>query len=321
VLPLQFDPETLLEVTAASPAAAGVRSLRLERRDRAPLPRWEPGAHIDLVLPNGLVRQYSLCGDINDNTAYEVAVLLAPDSRGGSECVHNQLQVGGTITARGPRNNFPFQVDPGQRVLFIAGGIGITPMLPMIRQAEADGVNWKLVYGGRSRDSMAYVNELEQYGSRIKLVPENELGHPDLQTLLGVPLRDTHVYCCGPTGLLDAVQQLCETWTPGTLHLERFSAGPIDETVTSDAFTVVAERSGVTCSVTAGESIIDAVRRSGVIVPTSCEEGICGTCETKIIAGVPDHRDFLLGDADRESGATMLICVSRARTPELVLDL
>lgn len=319
---MSSDLELSLEITAASLVAAGVRSLRLERSDRAPLPSWDPGAHLEFVLPNGLVRHYSLCGDIRETGAYEVAVLLAPESRGGSAYVHNDLQLGEVLTVRGPRNNFPFAVASGERAIFIAGGIGITPILPMIRRADEEGIEWSLAYGGRSRESMAYLDELERYGSRVQLAPQDELGHLDLQAVLGAPRLDTNVFCCGPTGLLDAVQQLCETWPTGTLHLERFSARSLDDGVDADstAFTVVAERSGVTCEVPVGESITDALGRAGIVVPTSCREGICGTCETKVIAGVPDHRDFLLGDADRESGATMLICVSRARTPELVLD-
>jgi ferredoxin-NADP reductase len=313
--------ELSLEITAVSLVAADVRSLRLERSDHAPLPNWEPGAHLEFMLPNGLVRHYSLCGDIRDTGAYEVAVLLAPDSRGGSEYVHNDLQVGDVLTVRGPRNNFPFSVGRGGRALFIAGGIGITPILPMIRRADEEGIEWGLVYGGRSRDSMAYLDELRRYGSRVQLVPQDEVGRLDLQALLGAPRLDTRVFCCGPTGLLDAVQELCGTWPVGTLHLERFAAGSIDEDAVSSGFTVVADRSGVTCEVAVGESISDALGRAGIVVQTSCKEGICGTCETKVIAGIPDHRDFLLGDADRESGATMLICVSRSNTPELVLDI
>ncbi|MBT8163254.1 MULTISPECIES: PDR/VanB family oxidoreductase [Arthrobacter] len=319
---MSSDPELTLEITGAALVADGVRSLRLARGDRAALPGWEPGAHLEFDLPNGQIRHYSLCNETTDANSYEVAVLLAPESRGGSEYIHNDLQVGDLVTVRGPRNNFPFAIGSRERALFIAGGIGITPILPMIRRAHAEGIEWSLVYGGRSRESMAYLEQLQHFGSRVQIVPQDELGHIDLQTLLGVPQPDTKVFCCGPSGLLDAVQQLCRTWPDGTLHLERFAAGSLDASVQADAgtFTVVAERSGVTCEVGVGESITDALGRAGIIVPTSCREGICGTCETKVIAGIPDHRDFLLGDADRESGATMLICVSRAKTPELILD-
>ncbi|MFE4545124.1 PDR/VanB family oxidoreductase [Arthrobacter sp. NPDC056727] len=316
------DQEISLEITAGSLVAAGVRSLRLARGDRAPLPRWEAGAHLEFDLPNGLIRHYSLCSDPNETGSYEVAVLLAPESRGGSAHMHNDLQVGDVVTVRGPRNNFPFSVGSDERVLFIAGGIGITPILPMMRTANESGIEWRLVYGGRSRESMAYLDQLQNYGSRVQIVPQDELGAIDLQALLGEPQPDTKVFCCGPTGLLDAVQQLCGTWPTGSLHLERFAAGSPTEgaDAESSAFTVVAERSGKTCKVAVGESVTDALRRIGINVPTSCKEGICGTCETKVLAGIPDHRDFLLGDADRESGATMLTCVSRAKTPELVLD-
>ncbi|MGW0953492.1 PDR/VanB family oxidoreductase [Streptomyces sp. NPDC002545] len=304
-------------MTAAVPVAAGVRSLRLERGDRATLPPWEPGAHIDVVLPNGLVRQYSLCGDLQDDRAYEIAVLRAPESRGGSEYVHTRIRVGDVITVRGPRNNFTFAAR--QRALFIAGGIGITPVLPMIRQADREGIDWELAYGGRTRGSMAFADELQLYGDRVRVAPEDERGPLDLSALLGTVRPDTQVYCCGPTGLLDAVQRLCEPWPAGSLHMERFSGTSTDGP--SDAFTVVAGRSGVVCEVAASESIADALARAGVIVQTSCREGLCGACETQVLDGVPDHRDQLLGDDDREAGTTMLICVSRASSPQLILDL
>ena len=311
------DTEFPLEVTAIVSLAAGVRQVRLERRDRTPLPGWEPGAHIDLLLPNGIVRQYSLCGDPGDDAAYEIAVLLAPQSRGGSKHVHTRLCVGDAVPVRGPRNNFTFA--SRQHAIFIAGGIGITPILAMIRQAEQEGIEWRLVYGGRNRDSMAFAKDLERYGERVRLVPEDELGRLDLPALLGTPRLDTEVYCCGPTGLLDAVQQLCKPWPTGSLHLERFSGAITDGP--TDAFTVVAERSGVACSVAPGQSIVDALADVGVIVTTSCGEGLCGTCETKVLDGVPDHRDLLLGDDEREAGTSMMICVSRAKGPRLILDL
>ncbi|QSE91976.1 oxidoreductase [Rhodococcus pseudokoreensis] len=311
------DAQFSLEVTAVASLASGVRQVRLERHERTVLPEWEPGAHIDVVLPNGVVRQYSLCGDPQDLSAYEIAVLRAPQSRGGSEYVHTRLRVGDVIPVRGPRNNFAFAAR--HRALFIAGGIGITPILAMIRRAERDGSDWKLVYGGRSRDSMAFASELERYGERVQLVPEDEFGLVNLPGLLGTPLPDTEVYCCGPTGLLDAVQSLCKPWPAGSLHLERFSGTVTDRP--NDAFTVVAERSGVTCSVAPSQSIVDALADVGIIVPTSCGEGLCGTCETKVLDGVPDHRDLLLGDDEREAGTSMMICVSRAKGERLILDL
>ncbi|MFF1832351.1 PDR/VanB family oxidoreductase [Paenarthrobacter sp. NPDC058040] len=319
---MSSETELSLEITAGTLVAAGVRSLRLERSDRAPLPGWEAGAHLEFALSNGLIRHYSLCSNPNETGFYEVAVLLAPESRGGSTHMHHDLQVGDVVSVRGPRNNFPFSVGSGERVLFVAGGIGITPMLPMIRKAHEENIDWKLVYGGRSRDSMAYLDQLQKYGSRVQIVPQDEAGRIDLPALLGSPRIDTKIFCCGPSGLLDTVQELCSKWPAGSLHLERFAAGaPTESTDDTSAFTVVAERSGKTCTVAADESITDALVRIGINVPTSCREGICGTCETKVLAGTPDHRDFLLGDADRESGTTMLTCVSRAKTPELVLDL
>jgi ferredoxin-NADP reductase len=312
------DTEFILEVTAVVSVATDVRLLRLQRGDRMPLHPWSPGAHIDVLLPNGLIRQYSLCGDPKDVAAYEIAVLRAPQGRGGSDYVHASVQIGDSIPVRGPRNNFAFA--PRRRALFIAGGIGITPIYAMVREADRSGIDWTLVYGGRTRSSMAFFKQLQRYGGKVQLVPEDERGLLDLPALLEAPQPGTEIYCCGPGGLLDAVQRLCTSWPTGSLHLERFSSAPATHGP-AEQFLVVAERSGVECSVKPGQSIVDALATVGIIVPTSCGEGLCGTCETKVLDGVPDHRDSLLGESEREAGASMLICVSRSSGPRLVLDL
>jgi tetrachlorobenzoquinone reductase len=297
--------------------ADGVLSLSLVHPDAAGLPAWTPGAHLDLRLGDR-VRQYSLCGDPADPGRYRVAVLRVEDGRGGSEYVHQRLRPGQTVQIEGPRNHFT--LEPSPRYLFIAGGIGITPLLPMVRQAAAEGRDWRLVYGGRSLRSMAFLDELAGYGDRVETVPQDERGLLDLDALLGTPLPDTLVYCCGPEPLLAAVETRCATWPPGCLRLERFAAKPQDFGPDTP-FEVVCQRSDVTVRVEPGTSIVDALENTDVWVSNACREGICGTCETRVIDGEPDHRDSLLSADERAAGKLMLPCVSRSLTPRLVLDL
>ncbi|WP_432837738.1 PDR/VanB family oxidoreductase [Dactylosporangium sp. CA-092794] len=283
------------------------------------LPVWAPGAHIDLGVPHGdpgmIVRQYSLCGDPADRFRYTVAVLREPASRGGSGYVHEVLRPGDLVEVGGPRNHFTLA--PAGRYRFIAGGIGITPILPMLAEAEARGVPWTLTYGGRRRASMAFLDRLTAYGDRISVVPQDERGHPDLAALLGTPEPGTAVYCCGPAGLLDAVQAACGAWPAGAVHLERFMPKSVD-TGPDRAFDVVCARSGGQFTVAPGQSILDRLETLGVDVPNACRTGVCGSCETKILDGAPEHRDSVLApDAD----ATLMVCVSRSATDRLVLDL
>ncbi|MFF3705577.1 PDR/VanB family oxidoreductase [Streptomyces phaeochromogenes] len=299
-------------------AAEGVLALTLRHPLGEELPAWEPGAHIDMVLGPDLERQYSLCGDPADRHSWRVAVLREPDGRGGSAHVHGQLEAGGKVRVRGPRNHFALQ--PSPRYRFVAGGIGITPILPMLAEAEAAGAEWTLLYGGRTRNSMAFVEELSLYGGKVRVAPQDESGLLDLAAELGTPESDTLVYCCGPGPLLDAVEERCEAWPKGSLHVERFQP-KIQETGADTEFEVVLERSGHTLTVPADVSVLDTVRSAGVEVLFSCTEGTCGTCETDVLEGTPDHRDSVLTDEEREAGETMLICVSRCRGRRLVLDL
>jgi ferredoxin-NADP reductase len=216
--------ETDLVVREARAAAADVVVLTLADPRGGELPPWTPGAHVDLILGDDLTRQYSLCSSPSTPDVWRLGVLRAPDSRGGSDWVHTALGPGTTVRVRGPRNHFPLVSSP--RYLFIAGGIGITPILPMIAEAEAAGADWHLHYGGRQRASMAFLDELAGYGDRVTIVPQDEVGMLDLESILGTPQPDTLVYCCGPEGLLSAVEQFCESWPSGILHLERFSAKP-----------------------------------------------------------------------------------------------
>ncbi len=303
--------------------ADGVLSLSLVAADGCPLPRWEPGAHIDLLLAEGLERQYSLCGFPQDTDRWQVAVLRTPDGRGGSEWIHTHLRQGDQLRVRGPRNRFPLL--PARRYVFVAGGIGITPLMPMLRQLAArPETSWRLVYGGRRRASMAFLPELERFGDRVTVWPQDERGLLDLDTALGEPEVGVAIYCCGPEALIGAVERRCRSWPPGTLHVERFAARDAPDAPDAGrgnlAFEVVAARSGVAVQVAGDRTIVDTLAEHGIHIPVSCGEGVCGTCETAVLDGVPDHRDALLSDAEKEAGTTMMPCCSRARTPRLVLD-
>jgi ferredoxin-NADP reductase len=284
------------------------------------LPAWTPGAHIDLILTPEITRQYSLCGSPADALRFTVGILNAPNSRGGSRHVHEQVSKGTVIRIRGPRNHFPLVSSP--RYLFIAGGIGVTPMLPMIAEAEAAGADWTLLYGGRSEESMAFVEHLRAYGDRVTLLPGNDVAlmSAALDARIGTPQPDTLVYTCGPEGLLAAVEQRCASWPAGSLHLERFAAKAVEGAVDT-AFEVELARTGITITVPADRSIFDAAQDHGVSVLGSCHEGICGTCETVVIDGEVDHRDSVLNDDEKASNETMMICVSRCTSGRLTLDL
>ncbi len=310
--------EADLVVRAVDHVAQDVVALTLGHPDGHALPDWTPGAHIDLVLSQDLTRQYSLCGSTGTADQWRVAVLRTPTSRGGSECVH-RLRAGDTVRVRGPRNHFP--VATARRYLFVAGGIGITPLLPMIHEVDAADAEWELYYGGRTRGSMAFVEEVAAYGDRVHLVPEDELGRLDLDAILGIPRADTLVYTCGPEGLLSAVEARAAAWPAGSLHLERFAARMAEAPAKEQSFEVVLQRSGRTLLVPEDKSVFQVVREAGVSVLGSCLEGICGTCETEVVEGEIDHRDSVLDEEERESGEVMMICVSRCRSARLTLDL
>ncbi|MFF7375258.1 PDR/VanB family oxidoreductase [Streptomyces massasporeus] len=296
-------------------AAEGVLALTLRHPLGELLPAWEPGAHVDVVLEPGLERQYSLCGDPADRSAWRVAVLRESAGRGGSVHVHERLGEGAVVRVRGPRNNFG--LEPAARYRFIAGGIGITPILPMLAAAEAAGAEWTLLYGGRTRGSMAFGEELGRYGDRVTIAPEDETGLLDLPSVLDDVPEGTLVYCCGPGPLLDAAEARCPS---GALRVERFRPKE-QESGDDTAFEVELARSGRTLTVAPDVSVLDAVREAGVEVLYSCTEGTCGTCETDVLDGEPDHRDSVLTEDERATGETMLICVSRCRGKRLVLDL
>jgi ferredoxin-NADP reductase len=319
----RVDTEREVLVRAMTWAADGVLSIVLVDPTGGELPAWEPGAHIDLQLPapGGVMsRQYSLCGDPADRSRYLIGVLREQVGRGGSAFVHEVLRPGQVLRVRGPRNHF--RLEPSPRYLFVAGGIGITPILPMIAAAQAAGARWQLVYGGRTAASMAFTEVLATYGDHVSLRPQEVHGLLDLAGLLQPPQPDTLVYTCGPEPLLAAVEKQCQTWPAGTLHLERFAAPeqPARDPADEHSVEVVLQASGRTVMVPPDRSVLEALNEAGADILSDCLEGICGTCETRVIEGQVDHRDFVLTEAERAGNQYMMPCVSRALSAKLVLD-
>ncbi|SHH03998.1 Ferredoxin-NADP reductase [Jatrophihabitans endophyticus] len=319
-MPESIDEQELrVLVTNRTEPSRDVVLLELARADGGALPAWTPGAHVDLVLRDDVVRQYSLCGEPADRARWRVAVLREADGRGGSLLAH-ALRPGDVVRARGPRNHFPLV--EADRYVFVAGGIGVTPIVPMLREVIARGADWELVYGGRTRHSMAFRAELEALApDRVTVYPQDEVGVIDLPRHLGEPTPGTVVYACGPGGLLEAVEASCAGWPAGALHTERFTPKDVGAPVRSDAFEVELRRSGLVVSVPPERTILDVVTDAGVDVLSSCTEGTCGSCETVVLDGAVDHRDSLLTPEEQTANETMMICVSRASCARLVLDL
>jgi len=312
-----------LVIDEVQPEADGVISIRLVHPGGAELPDWTPGAHIDLVLPSGLVRQYSLCGPRSDRYGYTVAVLRDEAGRGGSLEVHRHAEVGRKLAIRGPRNNFALA--PAETYLFVAGGIGITPIRAMIEAAEQQAAGWSLHYGGRTRAHMAFAEALHgRYPEQVILVPQDTNGVLDLQTVIAKAPVDAQVYACGPEPMLSALAAVCDIATnPRTLRVERFTSVKSDDAGQQEnsAFEIELRKTGVVLPVPADRSILSVAREAVVGLPFSCEEGVCGACEARVLDGVPEHRDSVLTDDERESNETMMICVGRACSSRLVLDL
>ena len=297
-------------VTALRYEAESVLSVELAPV-RETVPTWGPGAHLELRLGNGLIRQYSLCGQAQG--PLQVAVRLTEATRGGSGYVHSALRPGDVVEVRGPGNQFPLHQASAYR--FLAAGIGITPILSMVRAAAAVGAEWTLDYLGRSRAASPFLAELEEFGERVRFHDSAAGGRFDLRTHLAPPAPGELAYACGPTELLRTLESAAVTWPdPGALHVERFTGGesPAGDAGENGAFAVeLADGGEVT--VGAGESILEALESAGYAPLNSCREGICGTCETRVVAGDIDHRDSLLSEAEKAANETVMICVSRAR--------
>jgi vanillate O-demethylase ferredoxin subunit len=311
-----------LRLRVARVQAEALDVLRIELVDEhgRELPPFEPGAHLRFTLPNGLQRQYSLCGDWRERRHYVVGVGRAPASRGGSAWIHGSLREGMHIDSSAPVNQFRLQ--DASAYLFIAGGIGITPILAMVRWCAAHGKPWRLVYAARSRQRLAFYEDLREHGDLLRIHCDDEAGAPLAVTpLLEVLEPGTEVYCCGPAPLMRAAQANGTRLPASALHFEWFSAPTREQPAGTDGFWIDLKRSGTSLRVPPQLSILDVLEANGHEVPFSCREGLCGTCETVVCEGEPEHLDYVFPPSQREGLRSMLICVSRAKSPRLVLDL
>lgn len=313
--------ELAVTVVAKESVATDAVSLELRSLDGAPLPAWSPGAHLEFALPTPqgtLIRHYSLCGDPADRQSWRIAVLREADGRGGSAYIHDAVAAGDTLRVTGLRNNFP--LGEAGKYLFVAGGIGITPILPMVRAAIAAGADWRFVACTRSADRLPLADQVRALpadGVHVHL--DEESGLLDLDALLGSCDDATSVYVCGPTGLIGAIESRSEgqAWQ---FFAEQFVADAVD-TSGDQAFDVVISSTGATVTIPADASILHTLNEAGYDIASSCEEGTCGTCETGVLDGVPDHRDVVLSKSEKAENDCMMLCVSRANCPRLVLDL
>ena len=313
-----------LRVGRRAEIAVNALLLELESASGEVLPEWPPGAHLDIRLPSELTRQYSLCGAREDRSTYVLVVLREPHGRGGSEEIFREFGVGTEFISSTPRDHFRL-VDASEYVL-IAGGIGITPIKAMVDELRARGARWRLHYGGRSREHMAFVDELVDLGGdNVSIVPQDVDGLLDVPAMIGNLSPEAAVYCCGPAPLLDAVLTACaEAGASERLHFERFvpptdGAGFVTDGDT--AFEVELRSSGVTLQVPADKTLLEVVQSVKPDMPFSCTEGYCGSCESVVLDGEPDHRGSLMTPEEHDEEGTMLICVGRSKSHRLVLDL
>lgn len=315
--------DLMLKVVALTPVADGALAIDLARVDGSPMPPWEPGAHLEIDVPDIGVRHYSLCGVPQDRSHWRIAVRLADVSvANASLFFHTQVQVGDEFHVFAPRNNFRFALPgEGQRMHLVAGGIGITPMLPMAVAAEQAGLDWSLTYYGKTAASMPFLDQRAAFGDRVQVITSDNPDKARIGDLLSAAAEGDLVYSCGPSGLIADVEE--SSVQQGLLHrseLFSFSGGSAlrDD---DKSFELVCRTSGVTLEVAADETIVEAMERKALPTRTSCRIGMCGTCETRVLLGTPDHRDTLLTEDERELGETMMVCVGRAMGERLVLDL
>lgn len=308
-----------LRVHSISYAAQDTYLVELRAVDGRMLPEAAPGAHIDLHLPNGIIRSYSLVRAESQPQSYVVGVKKDAASRGGSRYVHEELRVGAMLTVSEPRNHFPLNVSASHSVL-IAGGIGITPIWCMAQFLEQQGASWELWYSVRTRADAAFVKQMEALGNKVRLHVDDEVGQiMDLQAIINAAPADTHFYCCGPTPMLDAYEQAAAQRDPDMVHMERFTAK--EAIALEGGFVVSLARAGKEIVVPEGSSILDVLLEEGVAIDYSCQEGICGCCEVAVLEGDVDHRDAILSDNERAQNKTMMVCCSGSRSQRLVLDL
>ncbi|MDP2547220.1 PDR/VanB family oxidoreductase [Oceanobacter sp. 4_MG-2023] len=307
--------------------AEGIISIELRPEPgAADFPAFTAGSHIDLNLPNGMVRSYSLYNSPAEPNRYVVGILRDKKSRGGSEWVHRQLRVGTRLAISAPRNNFPLQPHNGHSVL-VAGGIGITPVLCMFRELLQQGQSAELIYCARTRSEAAFIAEIEalttELGGTVRFRFDDEAGTPpNLEQLLQGQAASTHFYCCGPTPMLDAFEAACAQLNHANVHIERFAA--VEIAASDDArssYVVELARSGQIIQINPGDSLLERLEGEGLDLDCSCREGVCGACEVAVLEGEIDHRDGVLTKAERAANNTMMICVSGCKSSKLVLDI
>ena len=303
--------------------AEGIISIDLRSPQRQDLPAFEAGSHIDCYLPNGMVRSYSLLNDCSERHRYVLGVLKDSKSRGGSKAMHEQLRVGMRLDISSPRNNFALHEEAVHSVL-VAGGIGITPILCMAKRLQTLGKSFEVLYFARSRMHAAFVEDVEALGANVHFhFDDVQGGPPDLKALLAARhASGTHYYACGPAVMLDAFEASCQSLGYVNAHIERFAA--VEVAASSDAqqrYTVELKRSGKVIEITPALSLLAALQEAKADFMTSCEEGICGSCETRVLEGIPDHRDSVLSPAEQAENRVMMVCVSGCKSERLVLDL
>ena len=305
-------------------AAEGVAAFELRRPDSVPLPSFEAGAHIDVELPNGLVRQYSLCNRPGETASYRIGVLLEADGRGGSRSAHVDLHEGSALRIGAPKNHFPLV--PARHSILLAGGIGVTPILAMAEALTAADASFEMHYCTRSRARTAFVECLAAapYAARVAFHHDDggEAQKFDARAVLAAPRADTHLYVCGPKGYMDHVIATAKAlgWADDHIHFEYFTGATVDHSA-DGAFEIELATSGRVVAVPAGQTVIAALAAAGVEVPVSCEQGVCGTCVLKVVGGLPDHRDMYFSDAERAANDQFTPCCSRSKTTRLVVEL
>jgi vanillate O-demethylase ferredoxin subunit len=316
-----------MRVAECASDATDIKLFKLVPQQGGALPPAEAGAHIDLMLPNGLVRQYSLCNSPDETDFYLVAVKRDEPSRGGSQWIHAQLVAGHTVEVSVPRNHFPLHPEASKHYL-LAGGIGVTPLYAMARALASRGSPFEMHYFARSDDHFAFRQQLLRapLDAHTRLYPGLDVAATQaavtkLVTAAGAdPMA--HLYVCGPAPFIDMVLAMTSHWPEGRVHFERFSAVPIERDEAGDhAFVVELAESGLSVTVPVGKSIVEALREHKIYIDTDCEEGICGTCMTNVVSGQIDHRDSILTPQEIARGEVMLPCVSRAKGEKIVLDM
>jgi vanillate O-demethylase ferredoxin subunit len=313
-----------VQVTRITPIASEINLIELTAAQGQELPPFTAGSHIDLHLSNGMIRSYSLSGSPDEPEHYLIGVKNEPEGRGGSRFIHEQLQLGDDIEISAPRNNFGLHEEADHTVL-IAGGIGVTPLVSMSQRLETIGKPWELHYAGRHRGSTAFIPQLSAFGSRVNLYLRNgaedaaQSRRMDIPAIVEAAPAGSHFYCCGPAAMINGFLAATTLLPPDQVHFERFANDqPIDK---DGSFTVILKESGETIEIRSGQTILDALLERGIDAPYSCMEGICSACETRVLAGIPDHHDMILSAEQKAANNVMMICCSRSKTPELVLAL